>query len=77
MLTVSDWLKHFKSAISETMMLTIEGKEFKPNNSNGISASFLTKHMSTAFKDKHALFVSMYSYRIQLPPLLMKTPDKR
>ncbi len=39
------------------MMLTIDGKEFHPNNRNGISASFFMKYLSKGFKDKHCLYV--------------------
>jgi hypothetical protein len=57
-------------------MLTIEGKEFKPNNSNGISASYFMKYLSKAFKDKHCLYViSVYARNFRRYVKIGKTTD--
>jgi hypothetical protein len=57
-------------------MLTIEGKEFHPNNRNGISASFFMKYLSKGFKDKHCLYViSVFARNFRRYVKIGKTTD--
>jgi hypothetical protein len=57
-------------------MLTINGKEFRPNNSNGISASYFMKYMAKAFKDKHCLYViSVFARNFRRYVKIGKTTD--